>query len=94
MKVEYIIPELDEKYPDDAWTLNKIPSILDYIGHEFDSRNQIIAEHCAEHWFYQTGMLESQKFPLVIKVFVNDESIGQYEVEIETVPKFYAEKVK
>ena len=78
--LEYIMPQCQEKYPDDA---RKI-----VVSDQIDSN---MAEDVAEN-FHNNCDGREHHWPVDFELFREGESIGIFRVNREAVPQFYTEQ--
>lgn len=84
MKVEFIVLDHGEKYPEDAG--NVVPD-----KERFDSGGRWLAQQVAEWAHHNCGGWE-WTYPLTFEIYVDGEKEGTYEIEREAVPMFTAKK--
>ena len=85
MKVEYILPDQGESYPDDA-------ALVMDLGNLDGGRNELHwARECAENYHHQHDGWEAS-WPVDIALYIDGVLIGVFEVEREAEPVFIARK--
>ena len=83
-KIEFIMPENGEAYPESARELITISGWLNEPREAAESAAQICHNH---------GAYEENLWPIIIELFSDGESLGKYSVAREAIPSFYATKV-
>ncbi len=84
MRLEYIISDTFESYPENA---RKMRNVGKY-DHEFI---ELFAEQCAENYWDNHDGYQSN-WPLVFEIFLDGESKGKFDVDMESIPQFYGSK--
>ena len=82
MKIEYIVVEHSEQYPQDAASFE--------TGHEEDWLDDIASDAGEHEWTTRDGW--ERTWPLTFELFIHGKSVGKFKVGMEAVPHFYAEK--
>lgn len=83
-KIEYIILDDQETYPDDA---EELENTLPYTP------SQMRAAQRAASQYHDNGGWERNDWPLKFEIYFNGESQGVFDVDREAVPEFTVRKV-
>ena len=83
-KIEYIILDDQETYPDDAVELHR---------ENYAATPRKVAEEAATDYFNNHDGWERSDWPLKFEIYFDGENQGIFEVDQEAIPVFTARKV-